>query len=395
MRTAPILVAILSLRAQSGLSPDLDTLTKVRTRMVFNLTHQPNYTCIETVQRFYRVRQSAKLKIIDTLRLEVGVVDGREMFAWPGAKKFEHFDITKMVTSGAIANGDFSSHARALFTTQTATFHYVGVVDFKNKRAIRFDYVMPEMLSGYTIQVPSASAIVGYHGAFYADPQTFDLERIDVLADDLPLSLMLASADDHIDYAVEHIGDGDFLLPSQSALSMIDLHGAENHNVIKFDSCREFTGDAVLTFGDSVPDTAPAPVREFDLPPGLEIELALTSGVDLAKAAIGDPVHASVKSDVKQKGETVIPKGATATGRITRIEKYETYWIVGVEFSEIDAPGIAARVTGNLDRTAGITPVRSRYSMTTATPRLPGEGVFPVNAWQRYLAKGCIMFWRT
>jgi hypothetical protein len=398
MRCVLVILAALCLRAQTALPPDLDALSKIRTRMLFNLSHQPNYTCVETIERSSRAKSTARFKIVDMLRLEVALVDGREMFAWPGSKKFDDFDVTKMVTTGAIGNGNFATHARALFETRSATFHYVGVVDFEKKKAIRFDYEVPQMLSGYRIRVANSSAIVGYHGSFYASPETFDMERMNVIADDIPAELMLASAEDKIEYAIARIGEGDFLLPSESDLTMQNSNGSENHNHVKFTACRQFSGESVITFGDapeSKPDAAPIPIREFDLPQDLDIGLVLTRTIDLRKAAIGDPVPARVDHDVKRNGEVVIPKGALAAGRITRIEKYDRYTIVGVEFPEIEAPGMLARMKGRLDHTAGVLPVTHSYSIRGRSPPHPGEGVFPVNDNQLALPKGCIMFWRT
>ena len=398
MKRVLAMVGVVCLRAQTPLSPDLEALSKIRTRMVFNLQHQPNYTCVETIERSSRPKSTARFKIIDTLRLEVALVDGKEMFAWPGSRKFEDSDVTKMVTSGAIGNGNFATHARALFESRAATFHYQGAVDFNGKKAIRFDYNVPQMLSGYRVRVETASAIVGYHGSFYANPETFDMEHMEVVATEIPPDLMLLSTADKIDYAIARIGEGDFLLPAESDLSMVNLNGGENHNHVKFTACRQFSGESVITFGDAPelkPDAPPLPTREFDLPEGLEIQLALTQKVDLRKAAIGDPVPARVEHDVKRGGEVIIPKGATAAGRITRVEKYERYMIVGVEFPEIEGPGILARMKGSLEHTVGVLPVSHPYSMRGRSPQLPGEGVFPVNDNQFALPKGCIMFWRT
>jgi hypothetical protein len=398
MRTIAAALLVLCLRAQAPLPADLDALAQIRARMMFNLRHQPNYTCIETIERAARPKLTNKLKIIDTLRLEVALVDGKELFAWPGSKKFEDSDVTQMVKTGAIGNGNFGTHAQALFSTRSATFHYMGAQDFQGKKAIRFDYNVPQMLSGYRIRVATASAIVGYHGSFYAEPTTFDMERIEVIADDIPPALLLASTEDKIDYAVTRIGDGDFLLPSQSELSMIGLQGGEEHNHVKFTSCRQFSGESVVTFEDapsSKPDIAPVPTREFDLPEGLDLILVTTKDIDLRTAAVGDPVPVRVDSDVKQKGVMILPKGATAMGRITRVEKNETFTIVGVGFSEIEAPGILARLKGELVRTVGFTPVRARQQIHIRTPELPSEGIIPMAATQFRLPRGCIMFWRT
>ncbi|MGA3189447.1 MAG: hypothetical protein ABSF22_20270 [Bryobacteraceae bacterium] len=394
MRKVAILLAVFSLRAQTPLSPDLDALSKIRTRMIFNLEHQPNYTCVETIERSSRAKTTNKLKVVDTLRLEVALVDGREMFAWPGSKKFEDSDVTKLVPRGAIGNGNFSTHAQALFEGRAATFRYLGEEVFHGKKAIRFDYSVPQMLSGYRIRVAAASAIVAYHGSFYADPATFDIERIEVIADDLPAVLLLSSTEDEIDYAVARIGDGDFLLPAESQLTMHDLNGSENQNHVKFTACRQFSGESVITFDDAPgakSDAAPVPIREFDLPAGIEVGLVLTEDIDLRTAAIGDQVHARVDRDVKQKGQLVIPKGATATGRITRLERRDNFSLLGLSFPEIEAPGILARMQGILTSVVGIVqPNRGGVTRLSL-----GEGLIPLSASQRRLARGCIMIWRT
>ena len=390
-----VALAVLCLRAQAPLPPDLDALSKIRARMIFNLQHQPNYTCVETIERFSRTK-SSKMKVVDTVRLEVALVEGRELFAWPGAKKFEESDLSHMVTTGAIGNGNFGTHAQALFGTRAATFHYLGEEDFQGKKAIRFDYVVPQMLSGYKIRVSAASAVVGYHGSFYADPATFDMERIVVIADAMRPALLLGAADDKIDYAVARIGESDFLLPAQSELSMVNLSGGEERNRVKFTSCRQFSGESVLTFDDAPTgksETAPLPTREFDLPDGLDVQLVLTKDVDLQNAAVGDPISARVERDVKQKGVMILPKGATATGRIVRLERYDNSSIVGVEFPEIEAPGLLARMKGKLVETAGLTP--PRRPMRPRSPQLPGEGIIQLNTGLHHLARGCIMFWRT
>ena len=402
MRPVTTVLLALSLRAQNVLPPDLEALAKIRTRMLFNLEHQPNYTCVETIERSSRSKTSNKFKVIDTLRLEVALADGREMFAWPGSKKFDETDVTQFVTSGAIGNGEFGTHARALFTTRIANFHYRGLVDFQNRKAIRFDYDVPQMLSGYRIRVSNSSAIVGYRGSFYADPTTFDMQRIEVRVDDPPPALLLTSASDIIDYDVARIGEGDFLLPSESLLSMIAVTGGEEQNHVRFTACRQYSGESVISFADApVGDDAPAKqpettaLREFDMPAGLDVALVLTKDFDLKTIAIGDPVAVRVDRDVKQKGQIVIPKGATATGRVTRLERHDNYTALGVEFPEIEAPGILALMVGNLSNTVGVLPIPLRRAVSTRTLRRPGEGIIFITATQLRLAHGCIIVWRT
>jgi len=402
VRKSVCLLVIAGLRAQTLLAQDAEVLTRIRARILFHLQHQPNYTCTETIERSSRAKSTDKLAVVDTLRLEVALVDGREMFCWPGAKKFEEFDVIRLFPNGAVGTGDFSSHAHALFATSIAKFQFHGMEDFHGKTAIRFDYNVPQSLSRYLVRVASASAIVGYHGWFYADPQTLDVERIEVVADDLPPELRLSSVDDQIDYAMARIGEADFLLPSESRLTLAGLDGREDRNLTRFTSCRRFSGESVLTFGDMPPEkpggqseSPPQPTREFELREGLEVKLVLTEQLDLNTAAVGDPVHARVDRDVKQKGEVIIPKGALALGRITRLEKHVDFSVLGLRFPQLDAPGIVAHMKGRLEDIVGIAPYKSHRALRVRTPPQPGEGLFPLNAAQRHLVKGCVLLWRT
>ena len=62
-------------------------LAHIRDHMVEQLRRQPNYTCVETVERSARPGAKKNFQLKDTLRMEVALVDGKEMFAWPGAKE--------------------------------------------------------------------------------------------------------------------------------------------------------------------------------------------------------------------------------------------------------------------------------------------------------------------
>src|SRR5579871_381310 len=65
------------LHAQSAeLTPETLLLAKIRQHMSESLQRQPNYTCVETVERSNRTGAARKFQLGDTLRLEVALVDG-------------------------------------------------------------------------------------------------------------------------------------------------------------------------------------------------------------------------------------------------------------------------------------------------------------------------------
>lgn len=377
-----------------------ELLTRIRIHAIGNLERQPNYTCRETVERSHRLNSTHKFQSLDTVRLEVALVDGKEMFGWPGAKKFEDMDLRNFVSQGAIGNGNFALHARAIFHGQGVSFQYRGDGSTGNQSWVRFAFWVPLSRSGYSLRMGEHKAVVGYHGSFDADPKSLDLERIEVIADDIPLELRLTSAEDRVEYAQTEIGSGEFLLPSASELSMVNLDGSENRNQVRFDSCRQFTGESVLSFDDPAPSAslsstnAPANIEDVTLPPDLTLTLAVLDEVDLTKAAIGDPVRARLQNDLKAKGRLLLSRNAIASGHITWMEHRGDSFVIGLRFDEIEAPGVRARPLLKLDQLISADQVRARAQYALSAVR-PGEGILTLGVGRTRLNRGLLMNWST
>src|SRR5215831_19594614 len=183
---------VTGIEGQTGeLSSETLLLARIKNHMMETLTRQPNYTCLETVERSRRDASTRKYRLEDVLRLEVALVDGKEMFAWPGSKQFEDRDFRAMVPTGTFGTGDFALHARAIFGSRAAAFEARGEQNLEGRPAIRFDFRVPRPVSGYQIRIDDFQTIVGYHGSFYVDPRSLDLMRLEIAGDDLPPELKL------------------------------------------------------------------------------------------------------------------------------------------------------------------------------------------------------------
>src|SRR5579863_7681992 len=110
----------------TGLAPEVLLLARIKLHMMETLVRQPDYTCLETVERSRRDASTRKYRLEDTLRIEVALVDHKEMFAWPGSKQFEDKEIRELVPTGAFGTGDFALHARSVFGGGAATFESRG-----------------------------------------------------------------------------------------------------------------------------------------------------------------------------------------------------------------------------------------------------------------------------
>jgi hypothetical protein len=80
-RLLALLFAIPVAAAQSGLAPEVLLLSKVEHRVTSDLAHMPDFTCMETVRRYVRPSARRTFHVADTLRLEVALVDHKELFS--------------------------------------------------------------------------------------------------------------------------------------------------------------------------------------------------------------------------------------------------------------------------------------------------------------------------
>ncbi len=357
------------------LAPELLTLAKIKVRMNETLARQPNYTCVEQIERSRRKAARFSYELVDNLRLEVALVDGHEMFAWPGSAKFEEKDLEKIVPAGgAIGNGNFALFARTVFLSNAPTYAYQGVTTLDGQRVHRYEYKVSHMVSGLKLHIGGREAIVGFHGAFWAVEDSLDIRRLEVVADDIPPFLGISDSVTTVDYTRLTIGQADFLLPVASELVMTQLSGIEDRNQIRFSACRQYTGESVLKFAGPLDTDTSAPTlpisskTEIAIPAGLSFEVSLDEAIDNRSAMVGDIVHATLTRNLRVRKQTLMPKGATATGRIVRLEHHPEHCAIDLQFSELEAADAHAAISASLENAQTIGPVidyRNRTGIVT------------------------------
>ena len=395
---AMALIAVAPLSAQDGSDQQLE---RVRAHMTQTLGQQPNYTCLETVERAAHGPREQSFRAQDTVKLEVALVDHTEMFAWPGSKQFDSTDIRKFVPTGMAGSGEFALYAREVFSGMGASFSYIGESNFERKPVVRYDFRVPAQ-EGMRIRTGDVTATVGYHGWFFADPASLDVLQLSVIADRLPRSLALREVTDSMDNARVRIGSEDFLLPAATEATMTGVSGDASRNRIRFAACREFTGKSVLKFGDDAQDTsspaAPdgqAPKQEIQLPKNLTITLGLLGEIDTEKSVVGDPVRAVLDGDVKDKGQVLLPKGTVVTGRLVRLEHHPNFTVLGFVFDDADSDTAHAALNLSFERSSGQLLVFQGARFEIDSPVRPNEGLVPVRPGHMRIGRGIVLFWRT
>lgn len=311
----------------------------------------------------------------DRVRLEVAIVDGKEMFSWPGDASFEEAAVLQAVRGGLFNVGNFGIYPRMVFFGEATVFTLRGSANLDRREVVRHDYVVPEEASGYNLQNGETSVRVGFHGSIFTDPVSFELVRLTAIAGDIPREVDIQAAEDRVDYGRVSFGGQSFLLPVASMTQIVNRSGVYR-NSVTFARCARFGGESrlIVEDEDEGQESSSAVQRVVDLPRGTDV-VVVVNDIDLESAAIGDRVRATVVSDVRQGKQVLIPKGAIASGRIVKLDRYAKQYLVEVRFQGLEWTDGSARLNvqvksskagkADLDRSGNLT-------VSRATPKLTG-----------------------
>lgn len=396
----------------ADLAPEVLRLARIRQHMETVLMRQPDYTCLETIERSRRAGRGRRFSLVDAIHLEVAVVSGKELFSWPGEREFKDRDLRELAPTGAIGNGSFAIHARAVFLSGIPDITYHGEELLDGRRVTRYDYNVPQNRSGYKLRVGEAQGIMGYRGSFWNDADSLDLVRLNIESTDIPPHVPIRSTRDSIEYRRVLIGENDFLLPASAEMVMEDFRENVSNNRITFSGCRKYAGESVLSFDEAptasaTPPPAPAvPVTAPRLPSGILVEIGLDSQLRFPGNAVGDPIRGVLRRPIKHHKRILIPKGATVTGNIlllerTRDERGRDTILVALSWREIAFDGKIVPFEGQLED-GGAIPVGDsviRGALQRPKPLerglQPHPDVFFVRKETLDLPRGLPMFWRT
>ena len=289
---------------------------RVRAVMAEMLHRLPDYTCVETIERSTRPSGTEKFHQLDRVRVEVAYFKGSELYAWPGATRFEARDLADMVGGeGAIGTGDFALHLMATYRGP-APLHFAGRDTVRGRAALKFTQTVPIALSTFKVGTPERF-VVGYEVTAWHDAQSLALLRFELLVTQFPPGMPLRKTFKAIDYEEVTVGGSVFRLPVGTELSMVHVNGVENRTISRFARCRQYLGESTITFGDMDEGAAPAAQRtQGSLPAGVKVAARLSQETELADTARGDLLEMAVTQNVVSKGRTVLARGARLSARV-------------------------------------------------------------------------------
>jgi hypothetical protein len=306
MRMIVFLVAS-AVCAQDAHDDPTDMLVQARQKLLAKISTLNKYTCVQTVDRSYFVRDEAtprpscdqisatrkkrfyKLKLdhTDRMRLEVSLPYAQEIFSWTDSGHFESLSLNELIDYGPNATGTFGSYLAEIFSSARTHFQYRG----REGSLLEYGFdVSPEssrsLFRGAGQWMPTA-----YDGTVWINIESLDVERLTVDTADLPPETGLCVSESVLDYRNAADINAGPLLPREGRTRFVLREGhQEIQNLTTFSACREIQTRVVR------PQPVPAA-----LPDNLPVALELISPIDSDQSAEGDPVTARVMEDVVGK----------------------------------------------------------------------------------------------
>jgi hypothetical protein len=419
-------LALACVGAPQDLAPEVLLLARIKSHMREELSHIPNYTCLETISRFRKDNPGAhpqshgQWKALDTVRLEIVYSNHQEWYGSPGDRNLSVDNPVAFIGGGMIGNGAFASMLNHILAGAILT--YRGEEILGGRTAVRYDFRLSRLLKALRISIPGGEGMVGEEGSLWADPQSLDLIRLESRADEIPPYLPLKEARTNVNYARTRIGDYNVLL-AQQADSHMDAAGVESYNRLEFTHCRAYSAQSAIRFDpepqgppQALPSGSPRILSSPDaagqaVPALLLITVQLTTSIS-DKETVGTLIEGKVSHDVLRKGQILIPNGSVIRGRIRRLERYQGggAFIVGLEFTEVEVHGGLLPFYADLlriDKNPRIQPTLSERVLvhdrvgvetrdeTITLPELPGVASFFVSGMTFTVPSGFRMVWRT
>ena len=301
-KLATVSLVLASAGAPQDRPPDDALLARIRSHMRAELSHLPNYTCLETVSRFRRepdflVRTYGVLAPLDTVRLEIVYSDHKEWYGSPGDRNLREKNPVAFIGGGMIGNGAFGLMLDKILVD--ASFTSGGEETLAGRTAVRYDFRLPRVAKPLQISVPGGFGAVGEEGSIWADPQSLDLIRLESRAGEIPRYIPVEEASTDVNYARMRIGAYNALLAQQADSHMLDTTRVESLNHIEFTHCHAYATRSDVRFDvdpqeppqsqppasppiSSSPDAAGHAVPAF-LPIALQLTTPVSAGTPWAR----------------------------------------------------------------------------------------------------------------
>jgi hypothetical protein len=332
-----------------------ELLVQMSRRAVDSIDHGPRYIATETIERKYfephdsgrlhscddvaaelksahgkfRLGRS-RLATADTVRADVAVDGGTEMYSWVGENHYtgpeeaiqfaDDRDSTQFLLDGAVTIGGVSSLVRIILSGDNDTlFTYNGDQVEEGRTLSEFGFSVLPDTSRLTFRIASRQITTPYDGDILVDPISGDLIRMVIRMAEIAPSDGLCELTQTLDYGNVRPEGKEFLMPVQILTQLTKRDGIQYENRATYSNWR--ASSSPIATPERLASGSPAVSAERAPSPGIRFTIALAQPIDTATAAFGDRIQAKVTGDNvgNSSPRVAFPPGATVHGHIIKL----------------------------------------------------------------------------
>jgi hypothetical protein len=209
----------------------------------------PNFVCSQMTTRYVEQSRATGWQPLDVVTAKVVYEDGKESYKeiTVGGKRTNK---SMMELGGSTSTGEFASTLHSLFSDASqAEFKLYQTTTVSGAPTKVYDFKVALRNSDWFINIGGQSLRPAYSGSVWIDPQTAQVRRIEMQADNIPKDFPLDSMEWAVDYDNVHLGTATFLLPVHAA-NLACQRGTTicTKNTIEFRDYHKFSGESTITY---------------------------------------------------------------------------------------------------------------------------------------------------
>jgi hypothetical protein len=222
-------------------------------RMVAQL---PNCVCAMTIDRSERTPANRKWKLNDTVRLEVALVGGKELYASPGSSRFDDRDIRDLV-GGVVGTGAYALTLESVALSDATELKFAGADEIEGRPLLRYEFLVGRTRSFHVLRWQGIEDVVGSRGSVWVERDSYDVSGLQVVFEDFPPSIPIRYGRNFIVFSGVRVGGSRFVLPVSAEQHFVMQDGLESMNRTSFSNCRKYGSESRLVFEEALPDSKP------------------------------------------------------------------------------------------------------------------------------------------
>jgi hypothetical protein len=274
-----------------------------------------NFTCLQDIQRTTPSRDGRLIS--DFLRLEVGIVNGREAYGWPGGS-LEATSPAELAAFGVFGTGDFFAHLKSLVADREGR---VVSARRSTNDLWEFEVSVGRLESSFSFGGPAGKATVPYNARVLVGSGDGLVRRIEIDVPEVPLGFRSKSASFTLTYGPARPFAG---IPERSIARISNWTEPDAILESRWHECSSFSVESrFLESDETATATSGAIPSQWTAVRSARIHTRLKSPV--AVSGVGTTFPMTLTRPVELANSSTLPAGTTLAARLVGLTSLDGF----------------------------------------------------------------------